>query len=251
MTKTMTRPTRWLAVTGLGVIAAWTLASCGGGAPELTEISETAKQTMEEATSFTYTMNDPDDVLAEDITSAELSGQTDEANFHIVLADQGLDLELLVIDESSSYIKMEVDEDATDELFADFDTGGKWIDAPESEISDLLSFNDGFDSTIETTFSLIEGLSDEELDTVEVEETELDGQEVYKYVIPATAENSSDLYTGAETVAFHFAKESSELLQVDATSEAGTATHAFSEMNEVELFEAPADDEIADLDWSF
>lgn len=251
MTKTMTRPTRWFAATGLGVIAAWTLASCGGGPPDLTDISETAKQSMEEATSFTYTMSDPDEVHDEEVSSAELSGQTDEANFHIALANQGLDLEVLVVDESSSYIKMGLDDEADDDFFANLDTNGKWIEAPESEIEDLIDFNDGFDSTIETTFSLIEGLSEEELDTVEVEETELDGQEVYKYIIPATAEGNSNLYTGAETVAFYFLQESSELVQVDATSEAGTATHAFSDLNEVELFEAPAEDEIADLDWSF
>src|SRR5690625_6203340 len=207
----MTRPTRWFAATGLGVIAAWTLASSGGGRPDLTELSETAKRSKEEETSLTYNMSAPKEVNDEEVSSAELSGQTDEANFHIALANQGLDLEVLVVDESSSYIKMGLDDEADDDFFASLDTNGKWIEAPESEIEDLIDFNDGFDSTIETTFSLIEGLSEEELDTVEVEETVLDGQEVYKYSIPATAGGKTSLYTGADTVSCYFLHESSEL----------------------------------------
>src|SRR5690625_8003453 len=103
---------------------------------------------------------------------------------------------------------MGLDDEADDDFFASLDTNGKWIEAPESEIEDLIDFNDGFDSTIETTFSLIEGLSEEEHDTIEVEETELDGQEHYKYIMQTTAEGNTNQYTESETVACNFLSES-------------------------------------------
>ena len=128
---------------------------------------------------------------------------------------------------------------------------GQWIQAPESGLQDTLGLEDEFASTTETAFSLIDELSDEELETLDAEETELDGQEVYKYTVPATTGNNSDLYTGSETVAFYFLKETSDLIQVDATSGEKTATHAFTNLNEVELFEAPPEEEISDLQWTF
>ncbi len=251
MNQTMTKPQRWLTATGLGVIAAWTLAACGSGAPSLTEISGSAKQSMSEADSLTYTRTDPDGVHNEDISLIEWSGQTNQDNHHVTItADQGA-LEFLVIDESTAFIKLDPQEDAEDELFRLEGAEGQWIQAPESGLEDTMGIEDEFASTTETAFSLIDNLSDEELETVEVEETELDGQEVYKYTVPATAGDDSDLYTGSETVAFYFLQESSELLQVDATSGEDTATHAFTQLDEVELFKAPPEDEIADLEWTF
>lgn len=251
MNHTMTKPKRWLSATGLGVIAAWTLAACGGGPPSLTEISETAKQSMSEASSFTYTRTDPDGVHDEDISLIEWSGQTEQDNHQVTIdAEQG-SLEFLVIDESTAFLKLDPQEGAEDELFTLPGAEGQWIQAPESGLQDTLGIEDEFASTTETAFSLIDELSDEELETVEVEETELDGQEVYKYTVPATTGNNSDLYTGSETVAFYFLKETSDLIQVDATSGDNTATHAFTNLNEVELFEAPPEDEISDLQWTF
>lgn len=251
MTNTMTRPTRWLSVAGVGILAAWTLSSCGGGPPALTEISDSAQQSMEEATSFTYTVSDPDGVHGEEIEAGEFSGQTDQVNFNITVTTPDADIEIRAVDESTSFLKLSFSDESLRDLLGGAETEGQWIAVPSSEQEDLSEFTDDFDGIDETTFSLIEGLSEEELDTVEVEEIELDGQDVYKYVVPATADNNSDLYTGAETVAFYFLKESSELVQVDASTGDSTATHAFTDFNQVELFEAPADDEIAELDWAF
>lgn len=251
MNQTLTKPKRWLTATGLGVIAAWTLASCGGGPPSLTEVSETAKQSMSEATSFTYTRTDPDGVHDEDISIIEWSGQTEQDNHHVTItADQG-SLQFLVIDESTAFLKLDPEDGAEDELFSLPGAEGQWIQAPESGLEDTMGIEDEFASTTETAFALIDDLSEEELETVEVEETDLEGQEVYKYTVPATAGNGSELYTGSETVAFYFLQETSELVQVDATSGENTATHAFTDLNEVELFEAPPEDEIADLEWTF
>ncbi len=251
MNHTMTKSKRWLSATGLGVLAAWTLAACGGGPPSLTEISETAKQSMSEASSFTYTRTDPEGVHDEDISLIEWSGQTAQDNHHVTIdAEQG-SLEFLVIDESTAFLKLDPQEGAEDELFTLPGAEGQWIQAPESGLQDTLGLEDEFASTTETAFSLIDELSDEELETLDAEETELDGQEVYKYTVPATTGNNSDLYTGSETVAFYFLKETSDLIQVDATSGEKTATHAFTNLNEVELFEAPPEEEISDLQWTF
>ena len=251
MNQTMTKPKRWLTATGLGVIAAWTLASCGGGPPSLTEISESAKQSMSEASSFTYTRSDPNGVHDEDISIIEWSGQTEQDNHHVTItADQGT-LEFLVIDEATAFLKLDPQEGAEDELFTLPGAEGQWIKAPESGLEDTMGIEYEFATTTETAFALIDDLSQEELETVEAEETELEGQEVYKYTVPATAGNDSDLYTGSEAVSFYFLKETSELVQVDATSGENTATHAFTNVNEVELFKTPPADEISDLEWTF
>lgn len=251
MTDTMTRPTRWLSVAGLGIVAAWTLSSCGGGPPALTEISESAKQSMEEATSFTYTVSDPEGVHGEEIEAGEFSSHTDQVNYNILFSMPQADVEVRAVDETTAFLRVDLKDESLREILGSADTDGKWIEVPESEQEDLSTYTEDVDGIIETTFSLIDGLSEEELDTVEVEETELDGQAVYKYVVPATADDETTQYTGAETVEFYFQKDSSDLVQVDASTGDNTATHAFSDLNEVELFEAPPEDEIAELDWAF
>lgn len=251
MTTTLHQPIRRASVVGLSIVAALTLASCAGGPPALNDISESARQAMDEATSYTYTISDPDGVHGDEIISGEFSGQTDQVNFDITFSTPDADMEVLAVDESTSFLKMSFKDEALQELLGGDETAGKWLQVPSEEQEDLNQFTDEFESINETTFSLIEGLSEEELETVEVEETELDGQSVYKYVVPATADNNSDLYTGAESVAFYFATETSELLQVDATSGDKTAVHAFSDFNEVDLFEAPPAEDITDLEWTF
>lgn len=251
MTNTMTRPTRWLSVTGLGIVAAWTLSSCGGGAPALTEIAGNARQSMEEATSFTYTVADPDGVHGEELESGEFSSHTDRVNYNILFSMPQADVEVRAVDESTAFLKLNLKDESLREVLGDVDTDDKWVQVPESEQEDLSQYTEDFDGIIDTTFSLIEGLSEEELDAVEVEETELDGQAVYKYVVPATANGESEHYTGAETVEFYFLQDSSELVQVDASTGDRTATHAFSNLNEVEIFEAPPEEEIAEMEWSF
>ncbi|HEY4534501.1 MAG TPA: hypothetical protein VIG71_00755 [Enteractinococcus sp.] len=246
---TITQSKRWLATVGLGVLATFTLTSCGGGPPSLTEISESAKQTMSEASSFTYTRTDPNGVHDDELSLIEWSGQTEQDNHHVTItADQGT-LEFLVVDDTTAFLKVESEDGADTELFSLPGAEGQWIQAPESGLEETMGIDDEFASTTDTAFTLIDGLSEEELDTVEVEETELDGQEVYKYTVPAT--DGSDLYTGSETVAFYFVPETSELIQVEATSGDHTATHSFTDLNEVERFEAPPEDEIADLEWTF
>lgn len=252
MTKTMSRPTRWLSVTGVGIISAWVLAACGGGPPELSEITDEAEQAMEEATSFTYTMADPEGVHDDELTAMEFSGQTDQPNFHINMASNEMDLEILIVDETSSFLQIEFTDEELQELFGvDEAQQGQWIEVPESELDDLDEFTDEFDAMSDRTFSLAEDLSEEELDAVEVEETELEGQAVYQYTVPATGETETELYPGADTVAFYFLQNTSELVQVDASTGDSTATHTFSDLDEVELFEAPPEEERAELEWEF
>lgn len=251
MTQTRTRPARWLSATGLGIVAAWTLSSCGGGAPALTDIAADARQSMEEATSFTYTVTDPDGVHGDELELGEFSSHTDQVNYNILFTMPQADVEVRAVDENTAFLRLNLKDESLSEVLGNVDTDGQWIEVPESEQDDLSEYTEEVDGIIETTFSLIEGLSDEELDTIEVEDTEIDGQAVYKYVVPATADSETAHYTGAETVEFYFLQDSSELVQVDASTGDSTATHAFSDLNEVEVFDAPPEDEIADLEWSF
>ncbi len=251
MTKTLTRPARWLSASGLGIVAAWTLSSCGGGPPALTEIAEEARQSMEEATSFTYTIADPDGVHGEELEAGEFSSHTDRVNYNILFSMAQADVEVRAVDESTAFLRLNLKDESLSDLLGNVDTDGQWIEVPEAEQEDLAAYTEDFEGIIDTTFSLIEGLTEEELDTIEVEETELDGDAVYKYVVPATADDETTHYTGAETVEFYFSQDSSHLLRVDASTDDSTATHAFTELNEVEVFESPSEDEIADLDWSF
>lgn len=251
MTQTMSRPPRLLTATGLGIVAVLTLSSCGGGPPALTEIATEARQSMEDATSFTYTVTDPDGVHGDELELGEFSSHTDQVNYNILLEMPQADVEVRAVDETSAFLRLNLKDESLSEILGNVDTDGQWIEVPEAEQEDLSEYTQDFDSIIETTFSLIEGLSEEELDTIEVEETELDGQAVYKYVVPATADGETAQYTGAETVEFYFLQETSDLIQVDASTGDSTATHGFSEMDAVEDFEAPPEDEIADLEWSF
>lgn len=251
MTKTLTRPARWLSFSGLGVVAAWTLTACGGGPPALTEIAGEARQSMEEATSFTYTITDPDGVHGEDLDAGEFSSQTEQVNYNIVFSMAQADVEVRAVDETTAFMRLDLKDESLSDLLGNVDTDGQWIAVPESEQEDLATYTEDFDGIIDTTFSLIEGLTEDELDTVEVEATELDGEDVYKYVVPATADGETTHYTGAETVEFYFLQDSSNLVRVDASMDESTATHAFTDLNEVEIFEAPSEDEIADVDWSF
>lgn len=248
----MTRPARWLSLTGLGVATAWTLTACGGGAPELTEISESAQQSMEEAESLTYTLSDPDGVHEDDLNSMEFSGQTDQANFAINANTSDLDMEILVVDEESTFIRMTFNDEDMQAMFnAEGIEEGQWIQTPDSEVADIEQFTDEFEGLSDRTFALTEGLTEEDLEAVEVEETELDDQAVYKYTVPATGETETELYPGADTVAFYFSQDSSELMQVEASSGENTATHTYGDYDAVEPVEAPPEDEIADLDWEF
>lgn len=252
MNRTMTRSTRWLSLAGLGVVSAWTLTACGGGAPELTEISDSAQQSMEEAESLTYTLSDPDGVHEDDLNSMEFSGQTDQANFAINANTADLDMEILVVDEESTFIRMTFNDEDMQAMFnAEGIEEGQWIRTPESEVADIEQFTDEFEGLSDRTFALTEGLTEEDLEAVEVEETELDDQAVYKYTVPATGETETELYPGADTVAFYFSQDSSELVQVEASSGENTATHTYDDYDAVEPVEAPPEDEIADLDWEF
>lgn len=251
MTHIMSRPAPRFAATGLGLAAALTLSSCGGGPPELTEIATEARQSMEEATSFTYTVVDPDGVHGDELELGEFSSHTDKVNYNILLEMPQADIEVRAVDESSAFLRLNLKDESLSEILGNVDTDGQWIEVPEAEQEDLSEYTQDFDSIIETTFSLIEGLSEEELDSIEVEDTELDGQAVYKYVVPATADDETAHYTGAETVEFYFLQETSDLVQVDATTGDSTATHGFSDLDQVEDFEAPPEEEIADLEWSF
>lgn len=251
MNNTRTRQARWLSVGGLGIVATLLLSSCGGGPPSLTEISEEAKQSMDEATSFTYTLSDPDGVRDDELEAVEFSTHTEQVNHNILVSTPQAEVEVRAVDESTVFFRLSQEDEALSDLLGNVDTAGQWIEVPESEQEELASFTGDFDGIIDNTFDLIEGLSEEELETTEVEETELDGQPVYKYLVPATADDETAHYTGAETVEFYFSQESSQLLRVDASLDDRTATHAFTDLNEVEVFEAPSEDEIADLDWSF
>lgn len=251
MTQTMSRKAHRVATTGLGIVAALTLSSCGGGPPALTEIATEARQSMEEATSFTYTITDPEGVHGEELDLGEFSSHTDQVNYNILLEMPQADVEVRAVDDTNAFIRLNLKDESLSEILGNVDTDGQWIEIPESEQEDLSEYTQEFDGIIETTFSLIEGLSEEELETIEVEETELDGQAVYKYVVPATADGETAHYTGAETVEFYFLQETSDLIQVDASTGDSTATHGFSDLDEVEVFEAPPEDEIADLEWSF
>lgn len=251
MTRTRTRPARWLSLTGLSIVAAWTLTSCGNGPPALTEISQEARQSMEEASSFTYTVEDPDGVHGDELLAGEFSTHTDQVNYNIVLAMPQTDLEVRAVDETSLFLKVDHKDDSANDALGGFDTDGQWIAVPEAEQDDLSQYTEDFDGVINTTFSLIEGLSEEQLNAVEVEETDVEGQDVYKYIVPATSDSDSTHYTGAETVEFYFTQESPELVRVDASNQDGTATHGFNDLDAVEMFEAPAEEEMADIDWAF
>lgn len=252
MTRIMSRPTRWLSATGLGVVAAWTLASCAGGAPELTEISDSAQQTMEEANSITFTMDDPDDLLGEGLSGMEYSGQSDATNFRVAAAMEGANIEVLKIDESTAYARYEFDDE---DMSSQFGMGegeeGQWIETPESDLLGVEEVTAQFDEMSVGVFSLIDNLSEEELDAVEVEETELDGQQVYKYNVPATGEVETEVVPGADTASFYFSQETNELVQLDASTEGSTAVFTFSDYDSVEPVEAPPEEEISDVDWEF
>ena len=191
MTKTLTRPARWLSASGLGIVAAWTLSSWGGGPPALTDIAEEARQSMEEATSFTYTISDPDGVHGEELEAGEFSSHTDRVNYNILFSMAQADVEVRAVDESTAFLRLNLKEESLSDLLGNVDTDGQWIEVPESEQEDLAAYTEDFEGIIDTTFSLIEGLTEEELDTIEVEETELDGDAVYKYVVPATADDET------------------------------------------------------------
>lgn len=109
----MTRPTRWLSITGLGVVSAWALADCGGGAPELTEISDSAQQSMEEAGSISYSVSDPDNLAEETLEQMEYSGQLDDTNFQLSAIIDGAVMDARIIDESTAFMKLEFEDEET------------------------------------------------------------------------------------------------------------------------------------------
>src|SRR5699024_7658842 len=131
------------------------------------------------------------------------------------------------------------------------DAAGQWIETPESDLMGVDEVTAQFDEMSNGVFSLIDNLSEEELEAVEVEETELDGQQVYKYDVPATGQVETEVAPGADTVAFYFTQEYIELLQLDASTEDATAVFTFSDYDSVEPIEAPPEVEIADIDWEF
>lgn len=252
MTHTMSRPARWLSATGLGIVAAWTLTSCGTNAPELTEVADSAQQAMDEASSISYSISDPDNVADETPARVDFSGQLDEPNFELSATLDGARVETRSIDDSTAFMKYEFEDDETRSTFGmDEEHEGLWIEASESDVADIENQAGLFDDLSTGVFNLIDNLTDEELEAVEIEETELDGQSVYKYTVPATGEVETEVVPGADTVAFYFVQESSELLQLDGSSADATMTVTFSDYDNVEPFEAPAEDEISDLDWEF
>lgn len=252
MTKTMSRPTRTLSATGLGIISAWALSACGGGPPELTEVSDTARETMEEAGSITFTMQDPDDLLDDELTAMEYSGQANETNFSLSVSMAGDEVDALVVDESTAYIKFAFDdEDMSSLLGISEEQEGQWLEAPESDLLGVDEATAQLDEMSSGVFDLIDNLSEEELEAVEAEETDLDGQQVYKYDVPATGEVETEVVQGAETASFYFLQDTSELVQLEASSEDATAVFTFSDYDSVEPVEAPPEEDIADLDWQF
>src|SRR5699024_11182075 len=242
----MTRPTRWLSLTGLGVVSAWTLTACGGGAPELTEISDSAQQSMEEAESLTYTLSDPDGVHEDDLNSMEFSGQTAQANFAINANTADLDMEILVVDEESTFIRMTFNDEDMQAMFnAEGIEEGQWIQTPESEVADIEQFTDEFDGLSDRTFALTEGLTEVDLEEVEIKVTVQNNQSYYKYTVHASGVKETELYPGADTVALYISQDSSELVQVEASSGENTATHSYGDYDAVEPVEAQPEDEIA------
>lgn len=252
MTTTMTRPTRWFSITGLGAISTVTLAACGGGAPELTEIADSAQQSLEEASSITYSVSDPDNLADETLEQMEYSGQLDETNFHLSATMDDAVLEALIVDPSTAFMKFDfADEELRSMTGMTEEHEGMWIAAPEENMPNVDELTGLFDELSVGVFDLINNLSEEELDAVEVEETELDGDAVYKYTVPATGEVETEVVPGADTASFYFLEESSELVQLDGSTDDATIVISFSDYDNVDLVEAPPEDEIADLDWEF
>lgn len=252
MTKTMSRQSRRLSATGLGLAAAWTLTACGGGAPELTEVSDSAQQAMNDATSISYTVSDPDNLADEALEEMAFSGQLDETNFRLMTHLDGTDLELLLVDESTAFAKYEFDDEEARSTFGmSEEHEGVWVKAPENDLVNVEELTNTFDELSTGVFDLINNLDEEELEAVEVEETELDGEPVYQYTVPATGEVETEVVPGADTASFYFLQESSELVQLDGTTDDATITITFSDYDNVDPFEAPPEDEISDLDWEF
>lgn len=252
MTRRMTRPTRWLSITGLGVVSAWALAACGGGAPELTEISDSAQQSMEEAGSISYSVSDPDNLAEETLEQMEYSGQLDDTNFQLSAIIDGAVMDARIIDESTAFMKLEFEDEETRSMTGMTEEHeGMWIEAPEESMPNIDELTGLFDELSVGVFDLINNLNEEELDAVEVEETELDGKAVYKYTVPATGEVEAEVVPGADTASFYFSQESSELVQLDGNTDEATIVVTFSDYDNVEPFEAPPEDEIADLEWEF
>lgn len=259
MKTSIMRSTRFYKVSGIAVAAALGLAACAGGPPDLAEITESAEQQWKEATSFSYSLEDPDGLTGEDLNFVQYAGQTDGQNFQLEFETESEDsterIEILQVDASNAFVKMDRADEAVNELLGDAAGGNKWVVIPTNEIEDFVGSIGAFDGLHEQlydqTFSLIHELSEEELDTVEVEESELDGQEVYQYTVPATADAESDIYTGTESVTFTFDKETSVFLQLEAVSGESSITYSFSDLNEVDVFEAPAEEDTAEVDWLF
>lgn len=248
----MSRPARWLSATGLGVVAAWTLAACGGGPPELTEVSDTAQQAMNDASSISYSVSDPDDLADDTLEKMAFSGQLDETNFRLTATLDGAVMEALIIDDSTAFMKYEFEDEETRSMFGmSEEHDGMWVEAPEANMPNVDELTGLFDDLSVGVFDLINNLNEEELEAVEVEETELDGQSVYKYTVPATGEVETEVVPGADTASFYFLQESSELVQLDGSTDDATITITFSDYDSVEPFEAPAEDEISDLEWQF
>lgn len=252
MTHTMSRPARWFSASGLGIVAAWTLAACGSSAPELTEVADSAQQAMDNASSISYSVADPENLADETLAQMDFSGQLNEPNFRLSATLDGALAETLSIDDTTSFMKYEFeDEETRSEFGMDEQHEGLWIEASESDVANMEDHAGLFHELSAGVFELIDNLNEEELDAVEVEETELDGQSVYKYTVPATGEVETEIVPGANTVAFYFVQESSELVQLDGSSDEATITITFSDYDSVEPFEAPPEDEISDLNWQF
>ena len=252
MTKTVSRPTRRLTATGLGVVTAWTLAACADGPPPLDEISESAQQTMNDAQSISFTMSDPDHLLDDELTSMEYSGQFNETNFHLNASMSDTNIEALVVDEDSAFMKFETGDEDLDALFEmSEEQEGKWIEAPESDLIGVEDSTKQFEEISNSVFDLINNLSEEELEAVEVEEDELDGEPVYVYNVPATGEVETELVPSANTASFYFLQDSDTLMRLYASTDDETAVFTFSDYDSVDPVEAPSEDEIADIDWQF
>src|SRR5699024_10635707 len=205
LTKTVSRPTRRLTATGLGVVTAWTLAACADGPPPLDGISESVQQTIKDGQSLSFTMWNPDHLFDDDLTSMEYSEQFTETNFHQKTSMTDSKIEVLVVDEESAFMKFETGDEDLDGLFEmSEEPVGKWIEAPESYLIGVDDSTKQFEQISNSVFDLINNLSEEELEAVEVEEDELDGEPVYVYNVPATGEVETELVPRANTASFYF-----------------------------------------------
>ena len=216
------------------------LTACGS-APTLDEAWPEVRKNFEEAESLRVNVEatgEEDDNTG----TVDLAGATDDSHMKgamdISMGGDPVEMEVLRLD-GDAYLK--VKSDGEDNAFTEM-LGDKWLKMSASEAEGMGEF--AMSSLVDQMVEDMPKSEHFEGHDIEAEEVEIDGEKYDKYVIPEDlleSEDAGDVY--------YVDRDDNTLFRVEGTkTEDGgqEAVVTFTDWNEVEAPEAPAEDEVMD-----